>query len=53
MNCGKYQGTKPMCHSMKLCERVHTNRLRNIMSISEEQFGFMKGNSQLILLFAY
>ena len=40
VNCGNY--IKLMCHSMKLCERVHENRLRNIVSISEEQFGFMK-----------
>ena len=42
MNCGNYQGIKLMCHSMKLYERVHENRLRNIVSISEEQFGFVK-----------
>ena len=46
MNCGNYQGIKLMCHSMKLYERVHENRLRNIVSISEEQFGFVKGNSK-------
>ena len=45
MNCGNYRGIKLMCHSMKLFERVHINRLRNIVSISEEQFGFMKGKS--------
>ena len=26
-------------------ERVHDNRLRNTVSISEEQFGFVKGKS--------
>ena len=30
---------KLMCHSMTLYERVHENRI----SISEEQFGFVKG----------
>ena len=34
-----------MCHSMKLYERVHENRLRNTVVISKEQFGFMKGKS--------
>ena len=34
-----------MCHSMKLYEIVHENRLRNIVSIREEQVGFMKGKS--------
>ena len=43
MKSGNYRGVKPMCHSMKLYERVHENRLRNIVSTSEEQFGFMKG----------
>ena len=33
MNCGNYRGIKLMCHSMKLYERVHENRLRNIVSI--------------------
>ena len=39
-----------MCHSIKLYEIVHDNRLRNIMSISEEQFRFvinLKLNVQL------
>ena len=35
MNCGNYRGIKLMCHSTKLYERVHENRLRNIVSISE------------------
>ena len=32
MNCGNYRNIKLMCHSMKLYERVHDNRLRNIVS---------------------
>ena len=43
MNCGNYRGIKALCHSKNLCERVHRNRLRNIVSISAEQFGLMKG----------
>ena len=43
MNCENYRDIKPMCHSMKLYERVYENRLRNIVSISDEQFGFVKG----------
>ena len=45
MNCENYRGIKLMCHSMRLYERVHENRLRNIVSISDEQFGFVKGKS--------
>ena len=52
MNCGNYRAIKLMCHSMKLYERVHGNRLRNIVSISEEQFGFVKGKSTTDAIFA-
>ena len=52
MNCGNYRGIKPMCHRMKPHERVHGNRPRNIVSISEEQFGFVEGNSTTDTIFA-
>ena len=45
VNCGNYRG-------MKLYERVHENRLRNIVSISEGQFGFVKGKSTTDAIFA-
>ena len=41
-----------MCHSMNLHERVDENRLRNIVSISEEQFVFVKGKSTTDAMFA-
>ena len=37
---------------MKLYERVHDNRLRIIVSKSEEQFGFVKGKSTTDAIFA-
>ena len=43
MECRNYRGIKLMCHSMKLYDRVQEGRLRNLVEISEEQFGFMKG----------
>ena len=43
MNRENYRGTKLVCHSMKLYERVHDNRLRNIVSISEDKFVFVQG----------
>ena len=52
MNCGNYCGIKLMCHSMNLYERVDENRLRNIVSISEEQFVFVKGKSTTDAMFA-
>ena len=45
MNCWKYRGFKLMFHNMKLYARVHENRLRNTVSISEEQFEFVKEKS--------
>ena len=51
MNCGNYRGIKLMFHSMQLYERVHENRLRVIVSISEEQFGFVKGKSTTDTIF--
>ena len=41
-----------MCHSMKLYERVQESRLRNLVEISEEQFGFMKGKSTTNAIFS-
>ena len=52
MNCGNYRCIKLMCHSMKLYERVHDDRLRRIVSISDEQFGFVKGKSTTDAMFA-
>ena len=49
---GNYRGIKLMCHIVKLYERVHENRPRNIVSISEEQFGFVKGKSTADVIFA-
>ena len=52
MACGNYRGIKLMCHSMKLYERIIENRLRNMVDISEHQFGFMKGKSTTDAIFA-
>ena len=37
---------------MKLYERVIENRLRNVVNISEHQFGLMKGKSTTDAIFA-
>ena len=52
MSCGNYRGIKPMSHSMKLYERTIEGRLRRLVNISEEQFGFMKGKSMMDAIFA-
>ena len=43
-----------ICHSSReaIYERVHGNRLRNIVSIREEQFVFVKGKSTTDVIFA-
>jgi len=51
MECGNYRGIKLISHSMKLNERVQESRLMNIVEISEEQFGFMKGKSTTDAIF--
>ncbi|KAF3676132.1 putative pre-mRNA-processing factor 6-like [Capsicum annuum] len=43
--CNNYRGIKLLSHSMKIWERVVEVRLRRIVSISENQFGFMPGRS--------
>ena len=44
-SCNNYRGIKLLSHSMKIWERVVEVRLRRIVSISENQFGFMPGRS--------
>ncbi|KAM3395257.1 hypothetical protein P3S68_004262 [Capsicum galapagoense] len=44
-SCNNYRGIKLLSHSMKIWERVVEVRLRRIVSISENQFGFMLGRS--------
>ena len=44
-SCNNYRGIKLLSHSMKIWERVVEVRLRRIVSISENQFGFMPSRS--------
>ena len=43
MNCSNYREIKLLRHTMKLWERVIDQRLRDIVSISDGQFGFKPG----------
>ena len=36
-----------MCHIMKVWERVMERRLRDIIEVSEKQFGLMPGRSTM------
>ncbi|KAK3522092.1 hypothetical protein QTP70_024358, partial [Hemibagrus guttatus] len=40
-SCSNYRGIKLMSHTMKLWERVVEARLRKVMEICEQQYGFM------------
>ena len=47
--CGNYRGIKLMSHSMKLWERVIEKRMKEIVEICEQQFGFLPGRSHICL----
>ncbi|XP_060201884.1 uncharacterized protein LOC132630311 [Lycium barbarum] len=44
-NCNNYRGIKLLSHTMKVWERVVEARMRKLVSISENQFGFIPGHS--------
>ena len=50
--CGNYRGIKLMSHTMKLWERVIEARLRKVVQIAEQQFGFMPGRSTIDAIFS-
>ena len=41
--CGNYRGIKLMSHTMKVVERITEARLRDVVEISKQQYGFMPG----------
>ena len=43
MNCSNYRGIKLLSHTMKLWECIIDQRLRDIVTISDGQFGFKSG----------
>ncbi|KAF3638460.1 putative folate transporter 1, chloroplastic-like [Capsicum annuum] len=44
-SCNNYRGSKLLSYTMKIWEMVVERRLRRVVSISENQFGFMPGRS--------
>ncbi|KAF3658415.1 putative pre-mRNA-processing factor 6-like [Capsicum annuum] len=46
-SCNNYRGIKLLSHSMKIWERVVEVRLRRIVYILKNQFGFMPGRSTM------
>ncbi|KAK3507995.1 hypothetical protein QTP70_010004 [Hemibagrus guttatus] len=51
-SCSNYRGIKFMSHTMKLWERVVEARLRKVVEICEQQYGFMPRKSTTDAIFA-
>ncbi|KAK3540824.1 hypothetical protein QTP86_002367 [Hemibagrus guttatus] len=51
-SCSNYKGIKLMSHTMKLWERVVEARLRKLVEICEQQYGFMPRKSTTDAIFA-
>ena len=49
--CGKYRGVQQLEHEMKLWEKILERRLREVMEIDENQFGFQQGKSTTHVIF--
>ncbi|KAK3507466.1 hypothetical protein QTP70_021833 [Hemibagrus guttatus] len=50
--CSNYRGIKLMSHTMKVWERVVEARLRTVVEICEQQYGFMPRKSTTDAIFA-
>ncbi|KAK3543883.1 hypothetical protein QTP70_030155, partial [Hemibagrus guttatus] len=51
-SCSNYRGIKLMSHTMKLWERVVEARLRKVVEICEQQYGFIPRKSTTDAIFA-
>ncbi|KAK3558530.1 hypothetical protein QTP86_019000, partial [Hemibagrus guttatus] len=51
-SCSNYRGIKLMSHTMKLWETVVEARLRKVVEICEQQYGFMPRKSTIDAIFA-
>jgi len=51
-DCSNYRGIKLMSHTMKIWEKIIDSRLRSMVKIGNEQFGFMPGRSTIDAIFA-
>ncbi|KAK3544420.1 hypothetical protein QTP86_011158 [Hemibagrus guttatus] len=51
-SCSNYRGIKLMSHTMKVWERVVEARLRKVVEICEQQYGFMPRKSTTNAIFA-
>ncbi|KAK3523473.1 hypothetical protein QTP86_033590 [Hemibagrus guttatus] len=51
-SCSNHRGIKLMSHTMKLWERVVEGRLRKVVEVCEQQYGFMPRKSTTDAIFA-
>ena len=51
-DCGNYRGIKLTSHTLKIWERIIDKRIRKVVNISDEQFGFVSGKSTTDAIFA-
>ena len=51
LSCSNYRGIKLLSHSLKLWERIVEARIRQIVKISDRQYGFQKGKSTVQPMF--
>ena len=45
LDCGNYRGIKLLSHCLKLLERTMEQRIKELVDIKENQYGFQKGKS--------
>ncbi|EYB98976.1 hypothetical protein Y032_0126g1334 [Ancylostoma ceylanicum] len=51
LECGNYRGIKLICHTMKMFERLVDKWLKEVVEISNDQFGFVPGRSTIDPIF--
>ena len=51
--CGNYRGTNLITHTMKIWEKIIEARLKDIVEISKQQYGFMPGRRTTDAIFAF
>ena len=51
MNCGMHRGVNLLEQAMKIVEKVHEKRWRNIVTKDDMQFGFMPGKGTIYAAF--
>ena len=51
LTCGKYRGIRLLEHAMKLWEKILEGRLREVVKVDENQFGFQQGKATTDAIF--